>query len=188
MAPNYLTQADVENYGSELLDVSQRAAMQAVAPYLQNLEQQNAQLWHQQAREQRRALDERVAAAVPNFREVDRDPRWHQWLIGVDLMSGRVRQSLLNEAINSGDAQRVQLFFKQFQQQGGQTSTSASAPRRTRSATSKPFYTHNAIKQLYEAHRKGAYVGREAEWARQEQDIFAAQREGRVEYIPYLTK
>ena len=37
---------------------------------------------------------------------------------------------------------------------------------RRRSATSeKPVYTHNRIKQLYDQHRRGAYAGREAEWA-----------------------
>jgi hypothetical protein len=35
-----------------------------------------------------------------------------------------------------------------------------------------PRYTRDQIKQLYEMHRRGAYLGREAEWARR--------REGRV--------
>ena len=52
----------------------------------------------------------------------------------------------------------------------------------------QPIYTRETIGQLYEAHRKGAYAGREAEWARIEADIFAAQREGRVQGVPYLTK
>jgi hypothetical protein len=43
------------------------------------------------------------------------------------------------------------------------------------------------IGRLYELHRKGAYAGREAEWARIENDIFVAQREGRVQGV-YLTK
>jgi hypothetical protein len=34
-------------------------------------------------------------------------------------------------------------------------------------------HTRDEIKQLYEAHRKGAYAGREAEWARQDADIIA---------------
>jgi hypothetical protein len=186
MANSYLTQADVDAFGNDLLDVSQRAAMHAVAPYLQNLADQNANLRSQVARDRRRVLDEQVATLVPDYQSIDRDPRWHQWLMGVDLMSGRVRQALLNEAIQNGDAQRVRLFFQQFQE--GQSGSSTGAPRRTRSATSKPFYTHERIKQLYELHRKGAYAGREAEWARQEADIFAAQREGRVELKPYVSK
>jgi len=44
----------------------------------------------------------------------------------------------------------------------------------------KPVYTRAQIAQLYSAHRKGAYVGREAEWARQDLDIIAAGREGRI--------
>jgi hypothetical protein len=49
-------------------------------------------------------------------------------------------------------------------------------------------YTRDQIAQLYAAHRKGHYAGREAEWARQENDIIAAGREGRTLGHPYLTK
>jgi hypothetical protein len=66
MTTMYLNQNDYDNYGGELLDVTQRAALQAVSPYIQNLQQQNADLRYQQAREQRRRLDAQVAAAVPN--------------------------------------------------------------------------------------------------------------------------
>ena len=41
---DYLTEQDVQNYGNELIDVTQRAALHAVAPQLQELEQQNAEL------------------------------------------------------------------------------------------------------------------------------------------------
>jgi hypothetical protein len=37
-------------------------------------------------------------------------------------------------------------------------------------------------------HQQGAYKGRESEWERQEADIIAAGREGRVVGGPYLTK
>jgi hypothetical protein len=43
----------------------------------------------------------------------------------------------------------------------------------------KPIYTRAQIADLYERHRR-AYVNREAEWARQEADIIAAGREGRI--------
>jgi hypothetical protein len=41
---------------------------------------------------------------------------------------------------------------------------------------------------LYELHRKGAYAGREQQWAAQEADIFQAQKAGPVEAQPYFTK
>jgi hypothetical protein len=206
--PSYLTEKDVQDYGTDLIDVTQRAALHAVAPHLQNLEQQNAMLQQRLAKEARRGLDQAVELAVPNFREIDRDPRWHRWLLGVDVFSGRVRQTLLDEAIASAQAPRVVSFFRGFLQEeaatGQRDSASASsqaapprtpaidlsslaAPGRARPATGgdtsgstdKPVYTRARVKELYEQHRRGAYVGREADWARLEADFFAAQREGR---------
>jgi hypothetical protein len=140
-------------------------------------------------KEARHRLDQQVAAAVPSFREIDRNPDWHSWLCGVDALSGEIRQRLLNAAIQRGDSSSVIAFFKKFQQEGGAAQTASAAPGRARTASSgKQTYTRDLIGQIYEAHRKGAYVGREQEWARQEADLFAAQLEGRVHGDPYLTK
>jgi hypothetical protein len=178
----WLTQDDVNNYGSELLDVSQRAALHAVAPHLQEIERQNAELQRRLAIEARRNLDARVERAVPNFREVDRDPRWLQWLAGTDALTGRARQVLLNDAIASTDASRVAEFFRKFQQEAGsiQSQAPSTAPGRTRSSGNKPIYTRSQVAQLYRAHQQGAYAGREAEWAKQEADIIRASGEGRI--------
>ena len=92
-------QDDLNNYGPELINVTQRAALQAVAPHLQNLESQNVALRQRLAVEARHRLDQRVERAVPDYREIDRDPQWHRWLLGVDTLTGRVRQQLLNDAI-----------------------------------------------------------------------------------------
>ena len=136
--------------------------------------------------EARRNLDAAVERAIPNYREIDRDPRWRQFLRGTDPYTGQPFQSLLNIAIVDGDADRVAAIFRGFMNQaGGTQQASSTAPGRR---SGKPIYTRETIGQLYEAHRKGAYVGREAEWQRQEADIFAAQREGRVQGMPYLTK
>jgi hypothetical protein len=93
----------------------------------------------------------------------------------------------LNIAIADGSASRVAAIFRGFMQEAGAGGSQPSSARGQRSS-GKPIYTRETIGQLYEAHRKGAYAGREAEWARQEADIFAAQREGRVQGVPYLTK
>ncbi len=208
-APSFLTQEDVQNYGNELIDVTQRAALHAVVPHLQEIERQNAELRERLAKDTRRILDQQVEMAVPNYREIDRDPRWHRWLLGIDVLSGRVRQQLLNEAISAAQAPRVISFFRGFQNEEaatghsepGPTSRQPAAPReaaldlsslaapgRARPATGgdaslppdKPIYTRAQIAQLYSLHRKQAYVGREAEWQRQEADIIAAGREGRI--------
>jgi hypothetical protein len=203
----YLTQQDVNDYGAELLDVSRRAALDATAPYLQQLQNQNAALWHdnadlraRQAREARRALDQRVEAAIPNYRVFDQDPRWHSWLSSIDPMSGRVRQQWLDEAIASGDTRRVVAFFKKFEAEPASNFRNGSfngdrvserAPSRARRRSAAPgetVYTNDSIRRLYEAHRRGAYTNREDEWSRIEADIFRAQREGRVQAALFLTK
>jgi hypothetical protein len=90
----WLTETDVQNYGSELIDVTQRAALHAVAPHLQAIEQQNAELRQRLAKESRHRLDQAVEAAIPSYREIDRDPHWHRWLLGTDALSGEIRQRL----------------------------------------------------------------------------------------------
>ena len=79
-------------------DFAQRAALHAVAPHLQASEQQKLELQNRLAREARARLDAAVERTVPNYREIDQEPRWHNWLRSVDPLSGRVRQTLLDEA------------------------------------------------------------------------------------------
>ena len=208
-APAYLTEQDVQNYGNELIDVTQRAAMHALAPELQEIKRQNAELQQRLSKEARRSLDQAVELAVPDYRDIDRNPRWHSWLLGIDILSGKVRQALLNEAISSASAPRVISFFKGFKHEEAATGhselapsskvttsprepaldlSSIATPGRARPATGgdaslppeKPIYTRAQIAQLYSLKRKNMFVGREAEWARQEADIFAAQHEGRI--------
>ena len=185
----WLTEQDRQTYGDELLDMSARAALHAVSPALQDLRQANAELQRRLAQEQRHRLDQAVERALPDFRDRDRDPNWHRWLLGTDVLSGEVRQRLLNAAIQRGDTTAVLAFFKSYEREAGGTQSSSPAPGRTRSASSgKQTYTRPQIAALYEQRRQGLWAGREAEWARIEHDIFAAQKEGRVQGLPYLTK
>jgi hypothetical protein len=134
-------------------------------------------------------LDQQVAAAIPNFREIDNDPNWHRFLLTTDALSGRVRQQLLNDAIANSDANRVVAFFRQFlgeEAASGQAGHAASAaPGRARPAAPAPapsgrIYSREEIAKLYAQKMRGAYRDREAEWARQEVDIIRAGREGRI--------
>jgi hypothetical protein len=184
--PQYLSSQDYQDYGTDLVSFTQRAALDSVAPHLRALDQQNHELRQRLAAESRHRMDQQVEAAIPNWRDLDQHPDWHQWLLGIDNLSGRVRQQLLNEAKASGDAARCIAFFRSFFNRarsqphtsgGGGSSYGA---QHTASSVSGPIYSAEQIKRLYRQHQQGAYRGREAEWARQEADIFRAQREGRV--------
>jgi hypothetical protein len=185
-----ITQRDIDDYGPELIDMTQRAAADVVAPHLQALNEQTAALQRQVAIERRKNLDQQVERAVPNYRTIDNDPRWHQWLLGVDPLNGVIRQQLLNAAIERGDLVACVAMFRGWANEF-RDSQSAAAPAtasrgRSSNGGNKPVYDNESIKELYERHRKGLIP--DAEWARIENDIFAAQREGRINVRPFWTK
>ena len=178
MPPAYLTNEDVQNYGSDFVDFAQRAAAHVVAPQIQQLQEENHQLQQRLAREARHRLDAAVAQAVPDYENIDRDPRWHQWLLQIDPLNGVVRQQVLNDAIAAGSAVRVIAFFRGFLQAMG---AGQGITRSARAAgAGGPLYTRGDVKRAYELHRQGKYRGREAEWNRIEHEIIAAGREGRI--------
>jgi hypothetical protein len=196
MTQHYVTEQDELNYGRELIDMTQRAAIQAVSPHLNALEQQNAALNRQLAIERRHRLDYEVEALVPDYREIDEDAAWHGYLRGIHPLTGQIRQRVLDDAINVGSASRVREFFEEFRREnhgshGSHGPTDRGPARRGGRAPSsqgKPTYTRSQIDQFFRARQKGEYKNREAEAAQIEADIFAAQHEGRVLAHPYLTK
>lgn len=110
----YLTEKDVQEYGPDVLDLAQRAALHAVTPNLSRLEDENAKLRRQLAEDRKRGLYQTLDAQIPDWRQIDNNPRWRQWLHLPDLYSGRIRQQLLNDAIQAADATRVSSFFRGF--------------------------------------------------------------------------
>ena len=89
---DYLTQADVSDFGEDLVSFAQRAAAHALAPTLQQIEANQAALGQALATEARRNLDRRVADLVPDYAALDRDPRWRSWLNQTESLSGRRRR------------------------------------------------------------------------------------------------
>ena len=84
----WLTQKDVDDYGHDVLDLAQRAAMHAVTPELHRINDQNESLRRQLAQEQRRGLYRSLDTQVPNWREIDNDLEWRQWLAQPHDLSG----------------------------------------------------------------------------------------------------
>jgi hypothetical protein len=178
-----LTRKDVDDFGPELLDVAQRAAQHAVGPELQRLHDENEMLRDEVSRAAKLAIDQHLDAAVPNWREINADPRWLGWLAQIDTFNGCTRQSLLNRAVAAGNAARVTLFFKNFLAEAGSADAANTAgqprPRQGRSAPSgKPIYSRGQILQMASMRRRGQ-IG-DAEWAKWEYELCLASREGRV--------
>ena len=177
MPPQLVTAEDRENYGDELISMTQRAAREVMAPELQLLRAENNQLRHQQQRQQyveiERALDQRV----PSWRDIYSDPAFSQWLSLPDEYSGQTRSQLMRNAVAVGDAARVVNFYRGFLAEAGHP---ASAGQRSRSSATgnKPLYSREDIRKLYEQRARGAIS--DARWGPIEADIVKAAAEGRV--------
>ena len=207
VTPAYITDEDVKNYGAELIDVTKRAALEAVTPTLSAIEERNRLLEQQLTQTRRQTVYQDLDEKLPTWREINSNPRWLNWLRLRDFNSAPVRQQQLDRAIQAADAPRVVAMFQRFLTEEvatGQTPapqptppstpvtaavplvTLASpgrpnpAPGNTQVPDSKPVYTHEDIKTFYRYVQQGVYRGQEALKQQLEADIFAAQREGRV--------
>jgi len=206
-ANGLITEKDVAEYGDSI-EVMRRAARAEVQQELSELRQVVAQLQgsvvpqvqrvvERQALSSEQAFWRELAATVPDWREINADKNFHDWLLEVDPLTGLNRQTYLDDAQNQLDVQRVAAFFHQWRQVSGTAAqetrpnpvdelTRQVAPGRGRSAApaatpnAPKTYTPQEVSKFYDDVRKGLYKGREQERGQIERDIFAAQREGRI--------
>jgi hypothetical protein len=140
-----------------------------------------------------------LANTVPNWREVNDNQEFQTWLLDIDPLTGISRQTYLEDAQRSLDSRRVANFFRAWLENTGQASVAQSAPRApapelekqvspgrsknsgTPQASKARVYTPADIQKFFNDVRAGKYKGREQERDRLERDIFAAQRENRIQ-------
>jgi len=206
-----VTDKDVEEYGDSI-DVMRRAAREEVLSAraeIDALKRAFSQLQTNVVPKvegvvQRQALNaeqmfwSELSAEVPDWRDINANQDFHNWLLEVDPLSGMSRQTFLDNAQNQLDSRRVAGFFKTWQSLNSgsvaqQTRSAAAsqlekqiAPGRGRTSSSTATgtetktYTRAEVAKFFDDVRKGLYKGREQERDRIERDIFAAQGEGRI--------
>lgn len=141
-----------------------------------------------------------LASIVPNFRDINGNAAFQSWLLEADPLTGITRQTYLDDAQRSLDARRVSNFFHTWLETTGQATVAQSTARPTSSELEKQVtpgrsrgtgtpasankaktYTPQDIQKFFNDVRSGKYKGREPERDRIERDIFAAQRENRIQ-------
>jgi hypothetical protein len=141
-----------------------------------------------------------LTATVPNWREVNDNADFQTWLLEVDPLTNISRQTYLEDAQRGLDASRVANFFRTWLDKTGQATVAQPtgrasvtselerqvAPGRakntgTQTSNKAKVYTPADIQQFFSDVRQGKYRGKEQERARIERDIFAAQRENRIQ-------
>jgi hypothetical protein len=120
-AKRLLTEKEEEEYGSEFLDVTKRAALEAVSPEVAKLQRDIEYLkkgmgavGQNIAKSAKDRLYDQLDAEVPQWEQINEHPAYHAWLNEVDPYSGARRKSMLDHAFSRHDSQRVVTFFKGF--------------------------------------------------------------------------
>lgn len=205
-----VTEKDIEEYGDSI-EVMRRVTEESLSARdnrIAELEQMIRQMQtsviprveqvaHKQAVSSEQMFWSELTAAVPNWRDINADQNFLNWLMEVDPLTGMSRQTYLEDAQRNLDTRRVVNFFNAWQGNVGQSVAQSPrdavaseldrqvAPGRSRGggAPSKDqpkTYAPKDIQKFFDDVRKGVYRGKEAERDRIERDIFSAQRENRI--------
>jgi hypothetical protein len=142
-----------------------------------------------------------LSERVSDWERVDINPDFIRWLGAPDPMTGILRQTYLLDARRALDVGRVAHIINSWKEQSG--GTSAPQPRSKPNPASSELerqvapgrvtagappstpvegrkYTRQDVTKFYDDVRRGVFKGRDAERMAMEQDIFVAQREGRL--------
>jgi hypothetical protein len=118
-----VTDADVEAFGSDLIEVQRKVAREVAAEFRSELDAMKAE--NQKLRDQLTATGTQVSEAtfeqrlhrlVPDFQEVNVNPQWIEWLNEVDPLLRAPRKSVAQDAFNRGDAEAVAHYIGMFKQ------------------------------------------------------------------------
>jgi hypothetical protein len=216
--PAHVTDKDVSEYGSDMVEFARRVSREEMAPLAQAMQTLISridqlqgvvpvvrQVADNQAKTAHEKFYEQLGSRVPDWQKINEQPRFHDWLLSEDPLSGLQRQTLLTDAHTNLNLERVVNFFEQWKREAGVANVPAAsttptpqqasnvsklerqiAPGRASAgstppaATAKKQWTRTEIAKFYADKMNGRYKGREAEARTLENDIFLAQREGRV--------
>lgn len=202
---SYVTDADREEFGEELIDVQRRVAKEVAREYDKRLQAQEAviedlkkRLGETDGKIGHMTFAQRLAHLVPDFEQVDNDPRWIAWLDGHDPILRGPRRVQAAQAYNAGDAEAVAHYVGLFKQTIADTPKSESTKRQSelekqvapnRSANSSrtqsagrdsKIYSAGEVKAAWDKIRVLNTRGKVDEAAKLEAELTTAYLEGRV--------
>lgn len=211
-AERLVTPEEVNDYGEDLLKVMGKKAREEFAPIFnaqkaeidalkKKLEGVSGFVQQDSHAKLLSTLDEKL----PNWREMNTNEEFLDWLSLPDPYSGAIRHDMLKAAYAQSNASRVMAFFNGFLAEEAavapakgepdtiETTTvpkvplqNLAAPGRAKTAAAapapaeKPIFTRAQIAAFYADVAAGKYRGKDADKNKAEAAIFAAQREGRI--------
>lgn len=179
---------EVEQYGPEFIDMVKRVAANAAPGVDANLQEQVKQVAEQNRRVVRQQFFEQLGRDAPQWEKLNTNEDFLAYLSGLDPYTGRPRQELFDDAYEKLDAWRIANFFNSFAESRYSEPEPAkpsladqvvpTANKAVKPPPSKKMWTTAEVARFYDEVRRGVHSEDAA--ARIEQDIFAAQSEGRL--------
>lgn len=212
-----VTAEDREAFGEDLVNLIDRSTKATLAEENASLRNTVADLSNavremqstipQVVQNQQVSADERfftqVGSEIPDWKTINNNPVFIDWLLDVDPMTGITRQTYLAEAQRERNVMLVANIFNTWKAINGNTQTQQQgkaaakatktelekqvAPSRNLATTAnvssgdKQIWTSSLVRKFYSDVRNGLYRTRDAERVSLERDIFAAQNEGRFD-------
>ena len=201
---SYVTDADREEYGDDLIDFQRRVAKEVSQESEERFEQQEKVL--AELREQisttgnqvgEQGFAQKLNNLVPGFDQLDNDERWVSWLNEIDPMTRGPRRDQAQSAFNSGDAEAVAHYVSLFRESVEPVANGMSdrqtelekqvAPNRSASSTATRsagkdarVYSEKEINKSWDKIRTLSSVGKYDDAAKLEAELTLAYMEGRV--------
>ena len=201
-AKSLITEQDKEAFGTDLIDLIERATEAKIAGFRDRESKLQAEIADLKGKlgrvdetvgtSSKELFLDRLGKQVPDWESINVDPGFLNWLAEVDPVYGIPKQVALNSAYEALDAGRTAAIFKQYkasvapaQPPNKPNLQSQVAPTRSRtspapanSAGDKRFFTQGEIAQFYDEWRRGLID--DADAVRIEQEIASASVEGRI--------
>jgi len=206
-----LTADELNDYGEDFLKVVGKQARAELKPLIDGYKAEITRLRQQLdgvsnfvKSESNEKLLSRLDDGLPEWRKMNTDQAFLEWLALPDPYSGAIRHDMLKAAYAQGNPSRVLAFFNGFLAEkaavapgslgpdtGAETVSKVplkdlAAPGRAKAAAAttppaeKPILTRAQIAAFYADVAAGKFRGRDDEKAQAENVIFEAQREGRI--------
>lgn len=200
VAEKLVTDADVQAFGEDLIEVQRKVAREVAAEFRSELDAMKAE--NEKLREQlnttgsqvsEASFEQRLYRMVPDFQDVNADPRWINWLNEVDPLLRAPRKTVAQEAFNHGDAEAVAHYVGMFKasitpaepvnDKAAELEKQIQPKRSAATAPVSPqarIYTDAQIQKMFQKSVELGSRGQRDEAAKLEAEIDAAYREGRV--------
>jgi len=201
----YVTDEDKENFGEDLLDVQRRIAMEVAEKYQAQIAELKDHIGALETKLSETggqvgqvSFEQRLRGTIPDFDEVNRDPRWIAWLDEVDPIVRGPRRTVAQKAFAEGDVEAVADYVKLFKQtlqptQDNQQSNrevelerqvtpkrTANTPPATTAQQGAKTYTEAQAERVWKKVQDLSMQGRIEEAQKLEAEMTAAYLEGRV--------